>query len=123
VLGNTPIIACVATAHPEVARRFYRETLGLPLIREDQFALTFDADGTTLRVQIVEAFTPQPFTALGWVVGDIAEAVNDLVARGVRFHRYGFMKQDDLGIWSAPSGARVAWFPDPDGNTLSLTQF
>ena len=70
-----------------------------------------------------ETFTPQPFTVLGWAVRDIAQTVRELAARGVAFHRYGFMQQDDLGIWSAPSGARVAWFPDPDGNTLSLTQF
>jgi|SRR5947208_4780262 len=123
MLGSAPIIACVATAQPEVARSFYRETLGLPLIGEDQFALTFDANGTMLRLQIVETFTPQPFTVLGWAVRDIAQTVRELAARGVAFHRYGFMQQDDLGIWSAPSGARVAWFPDPDGNTLSLTQF
>lgn len=122
MLSSAPIVALVATSQPEVARGFYRDVLGLRLTAEDQFALIFDANGTTLRVQIVEKFTPQPFTVVGWVVPDIAAAVRDLTTRGVRFHRYGFMQQDDLGIWSAPGGAKVAWFPDPDGNTLSLTQ-
>jgi catechol 2,3-dioxygenase-like lactoylglutathione lyase family enzyme len=123
MLGAAPIVALVATSQPEAARRFYGDVLGLQLTGEDQFALTFDANGTMLRVQIVETFTPQPFTVLGWAVTDIAQSVRELTARGIAFHRYGFMQQDDLGIWSSPSGAKVAWFPDPDGNTLSLTQF
>jgi predicted enzyme related to lactoylglutathione lyase len=59
---------------------------------------------------------------LGWVVDDIAARVRELSARGVEFQRYGAVQQDELGVWRSPSGARVAWFKDPDGNTLSLTQ-
>lgn len=89
----------------------------------DQYALVFDAAGTMLRVVIVEQFQPQPFTVLGWHVRNIQSCVADLTRAGVTFTRYEGMVQDDLGIWSTPDGAKVAWFADPDGNTLSLTQF
>jgi hypothetical protein len=62
-------------------------------------------------------------TVLGWHVADIDEAVKGLVARGVIFEIFVGMPQDELGIWASPSGEKVAWFKDPDGNNLSLTQF
>jgi catechol 2,3-dioxygenase-like lactoylglutathione lyase family enzyme len=122
VLESRPIIAFVATTNPSRAKAFYAKTLGLRLVGEDGFALAFDAGGTMLRVAIVQTLQPAPYTVLGWIVPDIGGAVRDLLARGVAFQRYEWMTQDDLGIWSSPSGARVAWFADPDGNTLSLTQ-
>ena len=122
-LQTNPIIAFVATTMPERAKEFYAETLGLRLVSEDPFALTFDAAGTMLRVATVKELKPAGYTVLGWQVPIISEAIGDLVKKGVSFQRYGFIEQDDLGIWSAPSGARVAWFLDPDGNTLSLTEF
>jgi catechol 2,3-dioxygenase-like lactoylglutathione lyase family enzyme len=122
MLGNTPIMAFVAITDRERSRAFYADLLGLPLTGEDPFALTFDAGGTMLRLALVEQLQPQGFTVLGWIVPDIATTARDLTARGVEFKRYGFMEQDALGIWTAPGGARVAWFPDPDGNTLSITQ-
>jgi hypothetical protein len=76
-----------------------------------------------LRVSIVKTLQPAGYTVLGWIVPDIVKTVRDLVKRGVTFQRYEGMPQDDLGIWSSPSGARVAWFTDPESNTLSLTQF
>jgi hypothetical protein len=76
-----------------------------------------------LRIARVREFQPQPFTVLGWQVKDIAASIRELARRGVRFERYGFFEQDELGIWRAPGGAQIAWFKDPDGNTLSLTQF
>jgi catechol 2,3-dioxygenase-like lactoylglutathione lyase family enzyme len=122
MLKTRPVVAFVATTNPSRAKAFYAKTLGLRLVSEDSFALAFDAGGTMLRVAIVQTLQPAPYTVLGWIVPDIAKAVRDLVTRGVMFQRYEWMKQDDLGIWSAPSGARVAWFSDPDGNTLSLTE-
>jgi len=76
-----------------------------------------------LRVATVKTLQPAGYTVLGCIVPDIAKAVRALVKRGVAFQRYDGMGQDDLGIWSSPGGARVAWFTDPEGNTLSLTQF
>jgi len=117
-----PIMAFVPATQRERTRAFYADVLGLKLTDEDQFALTFDAGGTMLRVAFVEKLQPQGFTILGWIVRDIATTARDLAARGVEFKRYAWMEQDAAGIWRSPSGAQVAWFPDPDGNTLSITQ-
>ena len=123
MLKARPIVAFVATTNPKRAKLFYAKTLELRLVSEDGFALAFDAGGTMLRVAIVKTLQPAGYTILGWIVPDIAKAVRGLMKRGVVFQRYeGMMQQDDLGIWSSPSGARVAWFTDPDSNTLSLTE-
>jgi predicted enzyme related to lactoylglutathione lyase len=122
-LAAEPVLAFVATTQPDVAERFYRDVIGLTMKSRDQYALVFDAAGTMLRVVIVEQFQPQPFTVLGWQVANIQACVADLTRAGVIFTRYAGLNQDDLGIWSTPDGAKVAWFADPDGNTLSLTQF
>lgn len=122
MLGNAKLMAFVAISDALRARAFYEGVLGLRLVAEEEFALVFDANDTMLRLQKVEAFTPHPFTSLGWQVDDIAATIRDLVAKGVVFERYGFMQQDELGVWSH-DGARIAWFKDPDGNVLSLAQF
>jgi catechol 2,3-dioxygenase-like lactoylglutathione lyase family enzyme len=122
MLGEHNLIAFLATADGVAARKFYENTLGLKVISDDDFALAVDVNGTMLRIQKVGSFKPQGFTALGWAVPDITAAAVALEKRGVKFERFDGMKQDEHGIWAAPSGARVAWFKDPDGNTLSLTQ-
>jgi len=123
MLTKHPIIAFVATTNPAAARKFYAKTLGLRLLSEDPFALVFDAAGTMLRVAIVRQLVPAPYTVLGWTVPEIRAAVRDLKRRGITFRRFEGMEQDAAGIWTSPSGARIAWFQDPDGNTLSLTEF
>ena len=122
MLANSPIVAFVATTDPSRAKTFYRDVLGLLLISEDEYALVFDAHGTMLRVAIVGETVLAPYTVLGWQVSDIDATVRGLLSKGVKFERYPWMEQDDLGIWSAPSGARVAWFKDPDGNLLSVSR-
>jgi catechol 2,3-dioxygenase-like lactoylglutathione lyase family enzyme len=122
LLSSQKLVAFVATTDPARAKAFYGGTLGLRLVSEDGFAVVFDANGTTLRVTIAQTFTPAPFTVLGWHVPDIVATVKELEHAGVKFARYGFLEQDEFGIWSAPDGTRVAWFQDPDGNTLSLSQ-
>lgn len=122
-LGHHAIVAFVTVRDPEAAKVFYRDTLGLTLVSEDlPFALVFDVRGTMLRVAIDPGCTPTRSTVLGWRVEDIESDVNGLVERGVIFERYGFPGQDERGIWNAPGGARVAWFKDPTGNVLSLSQ-
>jgi catechol 2,3-dioxygenase-like lactoylglutathione lyase family enzyme len=122
MLGSARLDAFVAATDVAAARTFYAETLGLRLVADDEFALVFDANGTTLRVTRVEQAVVAPYTVLGWQVTDIVATVAALATRGVVFHRYPGMEQDAAGIWSAPGGALVAWFPDPDGNTLSVSQ-
>jgi catechol 2,3-dioxygenase-like lactoylglutathione lyase family enzyme len=123
MLNSSKVVAFVATSRPDEAKRFYEETLGLLLIMDDAFAIVFDANGVMLRVQKVQENAPPPYTVLGWDVADIHATVAGLSGRGVRFERYEWLGQDEAGVWAAPSGARIAWFKDPDGNTLSLTQF
>lgn len=121
-LGKPILFA--ATANAERARNFYSNVLGLTFVADEPFALVFDVAGTMLRLQKVEHHTPPPYTVLGWQTDDIARTIDGLCERGVTFERYDFMEQDARGIWHLPGdGARIAWFKDPDGNTLSLTQF
>ncbi len=122
-LSMQPIVAFVATADADAALRFYRDVLKLPLVSEElPFALVFDAKGTTLRVTIVERVIPAGYTVLGWKVADIRIAAKTLEAAGIVFQRYEGMKQDEAGVWQSPSGAKIAWFKDPDGNTLSISE-
>ena len=119
-LGTAWLVAFAASADASRAKRFYGDTLGLRIVSEDRFAVVFDAGGTTLRVQLVEQVAPVPYTTLGWHVDDIDTAVATLTASGVMFERFSGMQQDPRGVWTAPSGARVAWFKDPDGNIFSI---
>jgi catechol 2,3-dioxygenase-like lactoylglutathione lyase family enzyme len=120
---NSKIISFVATRNPASALKFYAETLGLTLVSDDPFAIVFDANGTMLRVQKVHELVLARHTVLGWEVPDISAKTKELTKRGVHFERFEGLAQDESGVWTTPSGAKVAWFKDPDGNTLSLTQF
>lgn len=122
-LASAPLVAFLATVDAKRARAFYVDTLGLSLVEDSPFALVVEANDTMVRIQKVEAFTPHPFTALGWAVEDIAATVRDLARKGIAVTRYPGMDQDADGIWTSPAGARIAWFRDPDGNVLSLTEF
>ncbi len=114
----------IVTRDRERAKAFYAGTLGFTFVSEDPFAAVFDLNGTKLRISTVEQHQAQPHTVLGWEVPDIVASVKALQSRGVAFTVYPGFGQDELGIWAAPGGgARVAWFLDPDGNNLSLTQF
>lgn len=123
-LSSHKLIAFVGTSDPARARTFYQETLGLRLVRDElPFALVFDAHGTMLRVTVVPNQAPVNHTVLGWDVPDIVAAIHSLQTAGVKLEHYEGLGQDSLGIWTAPDGTKVAWFKDPDGNILSVTQF
>lgn len=122
MIGKSTLTAFLATANPKRAKAFYAKTLGLRLIEDDAFALVFDSQGVPLRIQKVDALRPHPFTSLGWQVSSIRRVMKRLSARGVVFERYAFLEQDDGGVWLAPSGTTVAWFKDPDGNLLSISE-
>jgi len=122
MLGSANIVAFVPITDGEKARAFYEGVLGLRFVKDDGFALVFDANGIMVRVAKVPQFTHAQFTILGWQVSEIEKVAAELQSKGVTFERYGFFKQDDLGIWTAPTGDKVAWFKDPDGNILSISQ-
>lgn len=122
MLGSTNIVAFVPVKDSDKARAFYEGILGLRFVKDDGFALVFDANGIMVRAAKMKDFTPAQFTILGWQVKDIEDIAAELAKKGVRFEIFGFFKQDELGIWTAPSGDKVAWFKDPDGNILSVSE-
>lgn len=125
MIGDADVITFVPTRDPAKSRAFYEGTLGLTFVSEDSFALVFNAHGVTLRVanvSSVKRFKPAPFTILGWQVPSAEKTVRALAKKGVTFERFPGIGQNRLGIWNSPSGARVAWFKDPDGNILSITE-
>ena len=123
MLTQNEAISFIATRDATVSREFYESTLGLKLVADEPFALVFDLSGHMLRIAKTNDLNPAKHTVLGWHVGDISAKVRELMARGVTFERFERLPQDTLGIWTSPSGAKIAWFKDPDGNNLSLTEF
>ena len=119
--ATAKIVTFLCTRDRATAKAFYGGTLGLTLTSEDDYAVVFDANGTTLRISPVKELKPQPFTVLGWHVADVPATVKALNAAGVAFERYEFLAQDELGIWSPGGDVHVAWFKDPDGNLLSVS--
>jgi catechol 2,3-dioxygenase-like lactoylglutathione lyase family enzyme len=122
VLGTCDVIAFVPTTDLARARSFYEGSLGLPVVDESPFACVFDAHGTMLRVTAAAQVAQPAYTVLGWRVPDIRHTITELESVGVAFTRYDGMGQDVQGVWTTPNGDRVAWFTDPDGNVLSLTE-
>jgi catechol 2,3-dioxygenase-like lactoylglutathione lyase family enzyme len=120
----TKIVGFLNTGNAERAIPFYRDVLGFPVLSDDEYAVAFDANGTMIRMNKADGFKPAQGTVLGWQVDDIHAAIRELTARGVHFEQFNlpFMKQDELGVWTPPNGDRVAWFKDPDGNVLSISQ-
>lgn len=122
-LAKYQLIAFATIVDVERAKHFYRDVLGLNLVSEEPpFALIFDANGTMLRWGMAKKLPEAHGTVLGWQVPEIDVAVKELLECGIQFERFEGLEQDDKGIWTSPSGAKVAWFRDPDGNILSLSQ-
>ena len=122
VLADAELVAFLPTTDLDRTRVFFTEVVGLSVTESTSFACVFDSHGTAVRATLVEEIRPSSYTVLGWIVSDLPAAVRGLAARGVTFERFPAMDQDELDIWTTPGGDRVAWFKDPEGNVLSLTQ-
>jgi len=122
MLASEKLKAFVATEQPGKAKAFYQEVLGLPLISEDNFGLEFDVNGAALRIAIVEKFTPQNFTCARMECKNIFAVIESLNKKIFSAKKFSFLPQDEAGVWVAPGGSKIAWFKDPDGNLLSLTE-
>lgn len=122
MLKNSRIVGFIATSMPEISKKFYSELLGLVLIEETPFAIVLESKNAIVRVQKTEQVCPPPYTSLGWQVEDITATVRSLSDTGLQFEQFEGLEQNELGVWDVPGGSRVAWFKDPDGNLLSLTQ-
>ncbi len=124
MLSDKTIMAFVAVSDAEKARSFYEGVLGLVFKRSDPYALVFDCHGIDLRMSIIKDLKPAPYSVLSWLVPDIQAMVGALKTKGVVFEIYEGMGQDKMGVWKSPDAtAQVAWFKDPAGNVLSLTQY
>ena len=122
MLAASKIIGFVPTTDSKRARAFYEGKLGLEFVSDDPYALVMKTRNTMIRIAKVQDLKPAPYTVLGWEVEDIKTIVTGLKERGVVFERYPFIQDQELGIWNAPGGSKVAWFKDPDGNVLSVSQ-
>jgi catechol 2,3-dioxygenase-like lactoylglutathione lyase family enzyme len=122
MLASGKMVGFALTTDYEKARRFYEEKLGFEFVSLDQFALVMRAGGHDIRVSKISDFTPRQSTVLGWQVADIEAVVDWLTGRGVAFEKYPFVQDQKRGIWTTPDGSKVAWFKDPDGNVLSVSQ-
>lgn len=116
------LIGFIPITDGERAKAFYADILGLQFVQDDGFAIVFRSGGNMVRLVRMPAVTPATFTILGWESPAIEDEVKRLTTAGVAFLRYSYFEQDGLGIWTAPSGDKVAWFTDPDDNVLSLSQ-
>ncbi|MGB8673695.1 MAG: VOC family protein, partial [Candidatus Acidiferrales bacterium] len=122
MLASGKIIGFVPTRDFEAARAFYVGKLGFEFVSLDQFALALRIGENMVRIAKVPDFVPSRATILGWEVAEIEAVVKWLQARGVATEKYPWVEDKELGIWSAPGGDKVAWFKDPDGNVLSVSQ-
>jgi len=115
-------ILFLATSNPSASKIFYENKIGLSFISSDPYALVFKVGEVELRIQIVNSVTAAPYTSLGWSVNNLEKTIKRLSSNGVDFESYEHLEQDIHKIWHSPSGAKIAWFKDPDNNTLSLTE-
>lgn len=122
MLNSAKLVAFIPIHDSNRSRPFYEGVLGLKFVSDDPFALVMESNGTTIRLSKVSEFTPAGFTVMGWEVSPIEDTVAALQKKGVNFEKFPGLQQDALGIWNAPGGTKVAWFKDPDGNILSLSQ-
>ena len=122
MFSDSKLVAFAATSDPIKARRFYESVLGLQLVSENPFAIVFDANGVTLRIQIVQLLTLSNYTTLGWDVDHIEKMAENLATAGVSLERFAGMEHDSIGIWTSHDGSKIGWFKDPDGNLISISQ-
>src|SRR5262245_291308 len=116
------MVGFLLTKDYDKARAFYERSLGAEFVSLDQFALVVSIGGHHIRISKSPNFVPLHSTVLGWEVPDIERVVDALTQHGVTFEKYPFVQDKERGIWSAPGGSKIAWFKDPDGNVLSISQ-
>jgi len=116
-------VSFIATDKPDAARTFFADVMGLELREATPFALVFLDGRHVLRVQIMSEMQPVGYTVHGWQVANIVDEIEDLISKGVQFQHFDQLAQDELGIWTTPDGSKIAWFTDPSGNILSMTEY
>jgi len=122
MLTSGKMVGFAITQDYDAARAFYEGKLGFEFVSLDQYALVMKAGDHHIRISKAQDFKPLRSTVLGWEVADIESVVDWLTARGVAFEKCPFVQDKERGIWTPPGGGKVAWFKDPDGNVLSVSQ-
>lgn len=122
MLSSSKIVGFVPTKDYTKARAFYEQKLGFVFVSLDQFALVVRAGAHQIRIAKMPDFTPLQGTILGWELENIQSVATWLKGRGVALEKFPFVQDPKLGIWTAPSGDKIAWFRDPDGDVLSISQ-
>jgi catechol 2,3-dioxygenase-like lactoylglutathione lyase family enzyme len=122
MLDSGKIVGFISTKDYDKARAFYEDKLGFEFVSLDQHALVMSVGGHRLRISKAPNFTPLHGTILGWEVQGIEAVATWLTERGIILEKYPFVQDRELGIWTTPTGDKVAWFKDPDGNILSISQ-
>ena len=122
MLDSGNMVGFVATEDYDKARAFYEHKLGFQFVSLDQYALVMNTGKNMIRITKVKGFTSARYTVLGWEVENIEAIVAWLKDRGATFEEYPFIQDRELLIWTAPTGDKIAWFKDPDGNVLSVSQ-
>ena len=121
MFGTTKAYSGFAVNDIAAAKRFYEQILGLA-VEENPAGLTLRIAGDRpILVYPKPDHTPATYTILNFPVNNVEKAVDELVARGVRFERYEGFEQDEKGIHRG-EGPLIAWFTDPAGNVLSVIQ-
>jgi len=121
-LSQSKIVSFIPSTNLELAASFYTNKLNLKLISSDDYALEYFVNNATLRINKVVDLVKVNYTVLGWEVKNIKSTVDELRKNGIKFIFYEGMSQNENGICSFPDGGKVAWFKDPDDNTLSISQ-
>jgi catechol 2,3-dioxygenase-like lactoylglutathione lyase family enzyme len=122
MLESAKLVGFIGTTNYDRAREFYEGRLGCKLESTSQFAMAMRLGDHQIRIVKIQDFVPVQNTVLGWEVSDIEAVVRWLQSRGVELEKYAFVQDRELGIWTTPDGNKVAWFKDPDGNVLSVSQ-
>jgi len=122
MLESGNMVGFIVTTDYEAARAFYESKLGLQFVSLDQYALVMNTGKNMIRIVKVKDFTPARYTVLGWEVDNIEAIVVWLREQGVDLEDYPFIQDRELLIWTAPTGDKIAWLKDPDGNVLSVSQ-
>jgi len=122
VLSDSPFGATIPSGDLPRSRRFYEQVLGLVPARDLEGEVVYRAGNTVFDVYPSQHAGSAQHTLGSFVVRDIRAAVDGLRARGVTFEEYDLPGLKTVDGVAQVGPDRVAWFRDPDGNILSLTQ-
>jgi len=123
MLNNAPVTAILPVVDMQRARKFYEDTLGLP-VKEELAAdhLLYECGEGTALLIYKRGQTKADHTAAGFWVQDLDAEMAELRNKGVVFEEYDFPGLKTANGVATIGNEKSAWFKDPEGNILALTQ-